>query len=49
LTHRSYEIKVLDGSTFDFGYIVDDPAFLPDYKRFKTIVEAVEAIDKETK
>jgi hypothetical protein len=49
LTHRSYDIQHLDGATFDFDYRINDPAFLPDYKRFKTVGEAVEAIDKATK
>lgn len=49
LTHRSYEIQVLDGAAFDFGYRINDPAFLPDYKRYKTVAEAVEAIDQATK
>jgi len=49
LVHRSYHIKILDGATFDLGYIVDDPAFNPEFKRFQTVQEAVEAIDKATK
>jgi hypothetical protein len=48
-THRSYKIKVLNGATHDIGYIIDDPAFMPDYKRYNTVAEAVEAIDKATK
>jgi hypothetical protein len=49
LTHRSYEIQILDGATHNIGYRINDPAFLPDYKRYATVAEAVEAIDKETK
>lgn len=49
LTHRSYHIQVLNGATHSFGYRVNDPAFLPDYKRFNTVAEAVEAIDEQTK
>ncbi len=49
LTHQSYQIQVLNGATHNFGYRIDDPAFLPDYKRYATVAEAVEAIDEETK
>lgn len=49
LTHRSYPIQVLNGATHSFGYRVNDPVFLPDYKQFNTVAEAVEAIDEQTK
>jgi hypothetical protein len=48
-THRSYPIKVLQGATHDIGYMIDDPAFLPDYKRYNTVADAVKAIDEATK
>lgn len=53
LVHRSYKIQVnqlVDPvSKQGFGYRIDDPAFLPDYKRYNTVDAAVKAIDEKTK
>jgi hypothetical protein len=53
MNHRSYEIQINafpePQTASGFGYRVNDPAFLPDYKRFATVQDAVEAIDKATK
>jgi hypothetical protein len=50
--HRSYEIQINELpdplSPNGFGYRIKDPAFLPDYARYKTIEQAVMEIDKRT-
>ncbi|MCA0754928.1 hypothetical protein KP806_07685 [Paenibacillus sp. N4] len=50
--HRSYEIQI--NSLPDprvpngFGYRINDPAFLPEFKLYNSVAEAIDEIDDET-